>query len=260
VGRLDGRVAIITGGAAGIGKHTVACFLAEGARVLAADRDAEGIAQLLEESADANLDGVVTDIRDEDQVAAMVARCVDRFGRLDIAFNNAGRTGRGYIHELPKKTWDIVVDVVAVGTFLCVKHEARQLIAQGEGGAIINMASINAVQAGEGFAAYCAAKAGVEMLTKVSALELGRHNIRVNSIAPGVVRTPRAEAGAAAPGNEDAFAALTPLGRIAEMDDIASAALFLASDDARHMTGHHLRVDGGASLTKYPEAFRVGLE
>jgi NAD(P)-dependent dehydrogenase (short-subunit alcohol dehydrogenase family) len=146
--------------------------------------------------------------------------------------------------------------VCLTGTFLCIKHEAGRLIAQGEGGSIINVASINAVQAAEGFAAYCSAKAGVAMLTKVAALELGRHRIRVNGIGPGVIHTPMIETPLAiVPGLEEAFVDEAPIGRVGEPEDIARLAVYLASDESSLMSGQTVLIDGGATLKKYPELF-----
>jgi 3-oxoacyl-[acyl-carrier protein] reductase len=255
-GTLDGKVAIITGGASGIGKRTAELFVEEGARVIIADLNGDGVAATVEQLGNNQADGIQLDIRDEDAVKRMVDQAFSRFGRLDIGFNNAGIMGFSPVHLYPLEEWDRLVGVCLTGTFLCIKHEARRLIPQGEGGSIINVASINAVQAAEGFAAYCSAKAGVAMLTKVSALELGRHRIRVNGIGPGVIRTPMTEMPLATiPGLEDAFWREAPIGRLGEPGDVARLALYLASDESSLMTGQTLFVDGGTTLKKYPELF-----
>ena len=150
-----------------------------------------------------------------------------------------------------------MIDVCLTGVFLCIKHESKHLIEQGSGGSIINTASLNSIQATEGLAAYCSAKAGVAMLTKVSALELGRHNIRVNSIGPGLIRTPLTEGLRDVPGLEDAFAAEAPLGRVGEPEDVAQLALWLASDASSLMTGQTVQLNGGADINKYPPLFDV---
>jgi 3-oxoacyl-[acyl-carrier protein] reductase len=255
MGRLDGKVAIITGGASGIGKRTAELFVEEGARVIIADLNGDGMAAVVAQLGKDHADGVQLDIRDEEAVKGMVEQAFSRFGRLDIALNNAGTGSFCPIHLHPLEEWQRIVGVCLTGSFLCIKHEAARLIAQGQGGSIINMASINAVQAAEGFAAYCSAKAGLAMLTKVAALELGRHRIRVNGIGPGVVHTPLAELMLSVPGLEDAFVQEAPIGRVGEPEDVARLALYLASDESSLMSGQTLLIDGGATLKKYPELF-----
>jgi len=227
----------------------------EGARVVVADVNADGVGELIAALGHNYADGVTCDIRDEAQVENMVALAFRRFGRLDIAFNNAGVGGFSPIQSLALAEWERVLGTTLTGTFLCIKHEAARLIAQGQGGSIINVASINATQAAEGFAAYCSAKAGVDMLTKVGALELGRHNIRVNAIGPGLIHTPLSAGLSSVPGLEAAFAKESALGRVGEPEDIARVAVFLASDQSSLMTGQTLYVDGGATLKGYPALF-----
>lgn len=255
MGRLDGKVAVVTGGASGIGKGAVEAFVREGARVIIADVDSEAIGALIGKLGHNYADGAEVDVRDEDAVARMVAQAVRRFGRLDIAVNNAGVGGFSPVQDYPLDDWDRVIGISLTGTFLCIKHEAKQLIQQGGGGSIINIASLNAIQATEGFAAYCSAKAGVAMLTKVSALELGRHKIRVNAVGPGLIHTPATAGMLAVPGLEDAFIHEAPIGRAGEPEDVANLLLYLASDESTLMTGQTLYLDGGASLKKYPELF-----
>ncbi|MDZ7727822.1 MAG: SDR family oxidoreductase [Dehalococcoidia bacterium] len=190
MGRLDGKVAIVTGGASGIGRGAVVAFVEEGARVYVADLDAAGIGGLVSELGHNYVDGTATDTTDEAAVQKMVDGCVRRFGRLDVALNNVGIGGFSPIQDYPAEDFRRVVDVCLAGTFLCIKHESRHLIDAGHGGSIINIASLNATQPTEGFAAYCSAKAGVAMLTEVAALELGRRGIRVNAIGPGTHRDP----------------------------------------------------------------------
>lgn len=255
-GKLDGKVAIITGGASGIGKRTAELFVEEGARVIIGDLNGAGVTAMVEQLGSNYADGMQLDIRDEEAVKQMVDQAFSRFGRLDVAFNNAGIGSFCPIELHTLEEWDRVVGVCLTGTFLCIKHEAGRLIAQGQGGSIINVASINAVQAAEGFAAYCSAKAGVAMLTKVAALELGRHRIRVNGIGPGVIRTPMTETPLATiPDLEDAFLHEAPIGRIGEPEDVARLALYLASDESSLVSGQTVLIDGGATLKKYPELF-----
>jgi len=255
MGMLDGKVAIVTGGASGIGKAIVEAFVREGSRVIVGDVDGAGIGRLIGELGHNQVDGAEVDVRDEAAVERMVGQAVRRFGRLDIAVNNAGVGGFAPIQAYPLEEWERVVGISLTGTFLCIKHEAARMMAQGKGGSIINIASLNAVQPAAGFAAYCAAKAGVAMLTKVAALELGRHGIRVNAIGPGLVHTPATAPMTAVPGLEAAFIAETALGRAGEPEDVAGLALYLASDVSSLMTGQTLYIDGGASLKKYPELF-----
>ncbi len=259
--RLAGKVAIVTGGASGIGQRIAEVFVEEGARVLVADVDGDGIGRMIGRLGHNHTDGAQVDVRDEEAVRRMVEQAVRRFGRLDVAVNNAGVGGFSPIQSYALADWDRVIGISLTGTFLCAKHEAGQMIAQGGGGSIINIASLNAIQPAEGFAAYCAAKAGVVGLTKVAALELGRHQIRVNAIGPGLIHTPAVAPMLAIPGLEEAFVHEAPLGRAGEPDDVARLALWLASDESALMTGQALYLDGGASLTRYPELFpRFGVE
>lgn len=261
MGRLDGKVAIVTGGASGIGQRVAEVFVEEGARVLIADVDGDGIGAMIARLGHNYADGALTDVRDEDAVLRMVEQAGRRFGRLDVAVNNAGVGGFSPIQSYPLADWERVIGISLTGTFLCTKLVAAQLIAQGQGGSIINIASLNAIQPAEGFAAYCAAKAGVVGLTKVAALELGRHHIRVNAIGPGLIHTPAVAPMLAIPGLEEAFVQEAPLGRAGEPDDVARLALWLASDESTLMTGQALYLDGGASLNRYPALFpRFGIE
>ena len=255
MGKLDGKVAVVTGGASGIGMAAVEAFVAEGARVIVGDLDGDGIGALIGRLGHNQVDGAIVDVRDETAVERMVDQAFRRFGRLDIALNNAGVGGFAPIQSYGLEDWERVVGISLTGTFLCIKHQAGRLIAQGQGGSIINMASLNAIQPTEGFAAYCSAKAGIAMLTKVAALELGRHQVRVNAIGPGLIHTPATAGMTALPGLEEAFIAEAPLGRAGEPEDIAKLTVFLASDDSSLMTGQTLYADGGASLKKYPELF-----
>ncbi|MEO6397731.1 MAG: SDR family NAD(P)-dependent oxidoreductase, partial [Tepidiformaceae bacterium] len=147
MGKLEGKVAIITGGASGIGKRTAELFVEEGARLIVGDLNADGIGALIGQLGHNYVDGATLDVRDEPAVERMVAQAVRRFGRLDIAVNNAGVGGFSPIQDYPLEDWDRVIGITLTGTFLCMKHEAQRLIAQGEGGSIINIASLNAIQA-----------------------------------------------------------------------------------------------------------------
>jgi len=201
------------------------------------------------------VDGATVDITDEAAVQGMVEKAVRRFGRVDIAFNNAGVGGFSPIQDYPLEQFQRVIDICLTGTFLCIKHESKHLIGAGHGGSIINIASLNAIQATEGFAAYCSAKAAVAMLTKVAALELGRHGIRVNAIGPGLIHTPLTEGLRSNPAIYQGFIDNSPMGRAGEPEDVAQLAVYLASDASSLMTGQTLYIDGGQSLKKYPELF-----
>ncbi len=255
MGKLDGKVAIVTGGASGIGRGTVEEFVKEGARVVVADLSDDGIGELVSVLGHNAVDGVAMDVRDEDAVKSLVRQTVSRFGRLDIAFNNAGIGGFSPIQQYPLDDWDRVIGVCLTGVFLCMKHEAAQLIEQGSGGTIINTASINATQPAQGLAAYCAAKAGVSMLTKVGALELGQYQIRVNAVGPGLIHTPMTKGLTSVPGLEEAFINEAPMGRLGEPEDVAGLVSFLASDDASLISGQTYVIDGGATANRYPALF-----
>lgn len=255
MGRLDGKVAIVAGGASGIGMAVVEAFVAEGARVIVGDLDGDGIGALIGRLGHNQVDGTVVDVRDEAAVERVVDQAFRRFGRLDAAVNNAGVGGFSPIQSCALEDWNRVLGVSLTGTFLCIKHQAARLIKQGQGGSIINISSLNAIEPAEGFAAHCSAKAGVAMLTKVAALELGRHRIRVNAIGPGLIHTPAPAGITAPPGLEDAFIAETPSGREGEPEGVAKFAVYLASDDSRLVTGQALSIDGGASLKRTRSSF-----
>ena len=252
--QLDGKVALITGAASGIGLATAQLFVEQGARVAMVDRNADGVHEAARPMGDAAL-ALHADVTDEDDVSRMVADCVGRFGRLDVAFNNAGIAGMAALHEQSLENFQRVIDVCLTGVFLCLKHESLQLMSQGEGGSLINTASINATQATAGLSAYCSAKAGVTMLTKVSALELGPHGVRVNAIGPGHTKTPMTARVRTVDGFDDAMIGATPMGRLGEPSDIANMALYLASDASPWVSGQTFYVDGGITVNELPPGF-----
>lgn len=247
--RLTGKVAVITGGASGMGKASVFRFLAEGARVVVADYNAATGAATIEEAAAAGyrdaVDFIRTDVARETDVEAMLQRALKRFGRLDIVFNNAGVGGAiGPLTETTVADWDYTMDVLAKGVFLGIKHAARVLRAQGQGGSIINTSSVAALSGDGGPMVYSAAKAAVLSLTRSAAVELAPDRIRVNAICPGFIATPLAELDR--PDETRArFATAQPWPDFGRGEHIAGAALFLASDDAEFVTGEALIVDGG---------------
>ncbi len=253
--KLQGKVALVTGGASGIGLAISKRFVSEGAKVMLADLNADGARDKADELGE-QAAWVAVDLSGEEGAEEMVRATVGAFGRLDIAINGAGIGTLAPIVDHSIEQWDNVLNVNLRGVFLSTKHEARQMQAQGDGGAIVNIASINARQASEGMAAYCCSKAGVEMFTKVAAMEFAEHNIRVTAIGPGIVDTPLAAPLIAFPTVRDEFLENIPAGRMGTPDDIANAALFLVSDEATWVTGTTLFVDGGELTKRYPELLR----
>ena len=238
-GRLQGKIAIVTGAASGIGKATAAMFVREGATVIAADVNGS--------------DGVVAaDAGREEDVAALIERAVADHGGLDIFFANAGISGGlASIFEQSPEDWQEILRVNLIGPFLAIKHAAPVMKERG-GGSIICTASVAGIRAGAGGPAYSASKAGVISLIEVAATQLCGANIRVNAICPGLIETGMTQPlfdNARAVGKEDMIGHLNPLKRGGEPDEIAKAALFLASDDASYVNGHALVVDGGLSCS-----------
>jgi NAD(P)-dependent dehydrogenase (short-subunit alcohol dehydrogenase family) len=253
VTRLARKVALITGGASGIGEATVRLFVQEGAAVAIADIQDERGRRLAGELGD-RAAYVHTDVSREPDVQAAVAETVKRFGRLDCIFNNAGYGGvGGRIEAIDIAGFDSTVGVLLRGVLLGMKHAAPVMKRQG-GGSIISTASIAGLVAGYGPHVYSAAKAAVIQLTKTVAMELGEHNVRVNCICPGGIATPIfgkglgmsvEDADALVPQMKGILENLQPIKRSGLPDDIAHAALWLASDDATFVNGHALVVDGG---------------
>ena len=262
--RLEGRVAVITGGASGMGRATVERFLSEGASVVVGDLNSANGERLVEElSRHGHADRLRftrTDVSVEDDVAAMIELASSSFGRLDVVFNNAGLGGAvGPITEIDVEAWDYTFHVLVRGVFLGTKHGARAMIGHGEGGSIINTASIAGLSGGAGPQAYSAAKAAVINLSKTTAVELAPHRIRVNAICPGLIFTPLMHLG----DEEDAervMRSVQPLPRRGEGADIAAAALYLASDESVFVSGEALVVDGAltAAGTRINDAMKGG--
>jgi NAD(P)-dependent dehydrogenase (short-subunit alcohol dehydrogenase family) len=247
-GRLDGRRALVTGAASGIGRAITERFVADGASVVAVDIDEAGLAALSTHFGDA----VVTatcDVTSEDSVASACA-VADDLGGLDVVVANAGRGTYSPVVDHGVDEWRAILDLCLTGVFLTIKHAAP---VTHDGGSIITIASLNATQPSAGMSAYCAAKAGVVMLTKVAAMELGARRIRVNSIAPGLVETNATSGFFAVPGVVPEFVENTTLGRFAQPDDIANVAAFLAGDGSGFVSGTSFAVDGGASTKRYPD-------
>jgi NAD(P)-dependent dehydrogenase (short-subunit alcohol dehydrogenase family) len=250
--RLEGKVALITGGNSGIGRATALLFAQEGARVAITGRDEARGQAVAAEIAAAGGQAIFlrSDVRFAEDCRRAVEATLERFGRLDILFNNAGLFYPHTVIDCTEEEWDLTVDVGLKGTFLMSKYALPHLIAQG-GGVIVNNASGWGLVGGDAAAAYCAAKGGVVLLTKAMAIDHARQGVRVNCVCPGDVDTPMLPADAQARGMkwEDylASAANRPMGRIGRPEEIARAVLFLASDDSSFMTGAALAVDGGGT-------------
>lgn len=251
-GRFAGKTAIVTGAASGIGRAITERLIAEGARVAGGDLNEAGLNDLAAECGDA-FAFALTDVTREADCEALVALTVERFGRLDAAFNVAGGNRSGYLLDQAEEDWQWTIDLCLKGVFLGVKHQARQMVRGGRGGAIVNIASLNAHVPMYAGAAYSTAKAGVEMLTKNAALEFADYDIRVNAILPGLVQTPLTRRHF---DNEDALAAFMdriPQRRPAQPEEIAAPSLYLASDDASYVNGASLLVDGAWAVSGYPD-------
>jgi len=247
--RLDEKVAVVTGGASGMGLATVIRFLEEGASVVIADFNETTGTTALKEAIRLGYEGKVsfikTDVASEADIVAMLDEAVNRFGRLDVLFNNAGVGGAiGPLTETTTEDWDYTFDVLAKGVFLGLKHGARHMQAQGQGGSIINTASIAGLSGDAGPLVYSAAKAAVISMSKAAAVELAEYRIRVNAICPGFIATPLADGGKPE-ATRKSFSKAQPWPDYGRGEHIAGAALFLATSDSEFVTGEYLVVDGG---------------
>lgn len=247
MGRLDGRVAVITGAASGIGAATAQRFAAEGASIAGLDLVGPTPEVVVGLEASAPEVGYwPLDVRDEAQVEARVADVVERFGRIDILLNAAGVSSAGSVDQVPGDEWDRVLDINLKGTYLVSKHVVPQMVAAG-GGSVVNIASIEGLVGFSGQAAYNASKGGVVLLTRNMAADYGRQGVRVNCVCPGLIDTPMTEV-LHDPGLapiRDWFVDQHLMGRAGRPEEVAAAILFLASDDASFVNGHSLVVDGG---------------
>jgi NAD(P)-dependent dehydrogenase (short-subunit alcohol dehydrogenase family) len=245
---LKGKVGIITGGTSGVGRETAILFATAGAKVVVAGRREQEGKETIELIRAAGGEGVFakTDVTKASEVEALVQKTAETYGRLDIAFNNAGIEGVWVpIVRQSEEDWDRTIATNLKGVWLCLKYELRQMLKQGEGGAIVNMSSIMGTVGSSGAAAYSASKHGVIGLTKSAALENARSKVRVNAVCPGVIETAMAERIFGAPQVHKFVLGCHPLGRFAEPREIAEAVLWMCSDNASFMTGQSLVVDGG---------------
>lgn len=249
MGTLEGKVALVTGAGSGIGRAIAGRLAADGASLVLGDIDDAALERVA-----AEVGGRVAvghcDVTVESDQEALVALATDWFGGLDIVVANAGAGAFAPVVDHPLETWQGIIDLCLTGVFLTFKHGGR---AVRDGGSLIAISSLNGTQPSAGMAAYCTAKAGVIMLTRVTAMELGARGVRVNAIAPGLVETNATSAFWMVPGVVESFVDNTTLGRFARPDDIADVAAFLASDAASFISGSVLAVDGGAGTKKYPD-------
>ncbi|MEC0173708.1 SDR family NAD(P)-dependent oxidoreductase [Paenibacillus favisporus] len=242
--KFDSKVAIVTGGASGIGEATVRMFASEGAKVVIADFSDRG--QTLSE--ELNAQGydtlfVKTNVTQEAEVQRMVEQTVAKFGKLDILFANAGIAKDGPADRLSSDSWQRTIDINLTGVFLSDKYAIQQMLSQETGGAIVNCGSIHSHVGKAGVTAYASAKGGVKLLTQSMAADYAAKGIRINAVCPGYIDTPLIQ------GRDEAITAhltsLHPMGRLGKPEEVAKAVLFLASEDASFITGASLLVDGG---------------
>ena len=240
---MSDRTAVVVGGASGIGRAVAHALAADSCRVTIADRNAEGARTVAAELGEPHTAATV-EVTDEASVRALF----EHGGALDVVVNTAGYSGVGLITDLAVEDFRSVVDVCLTGAFLVIKHAAPRLR---DGGALVSLSSLNGRQPAAAMSAYCAAKAGLSMLTQVAALELAPRGIRVNAVAPGFVHTPLTEPATQIPGVLEEYLENTPLGRAGTPEDIAEAVMFLSK--APWLTGEVLDLNGGAHMKRYPD-------
>jgi len=251
--RLSNKVAIITGAGSGIGRETSLLFLEEGAQVVLADINEATLEETMnlvsQKGFKDNAVSVIADVSKESAIESMVKTAMDEFGQLDILFNNAGLGGAfGSISDIDGDEWDQSMVILLKSVFMGIKHASKVMKTNPNGASIINTASIAGMSGGGGPQAYSAAKAAVINLSQTTALELGEFKIRVNSISPGAINTPLLNA--LSEDWDDRIKGLQPIEELGQPLDIAYAALFLASDESRFVTGHNLCVDGGLTVDR----------
>jgi NAD(P)-dependent dehydrogenase (short-subunit alcohol dehydrogenase family) len=258
-GMFEGKVAVVTGGASGIGRVVAQMFAREGAKVVVSTgRNVEGLQETVKlikaEGGEASY--VRCDVTKASDVQAMIEETVKLYGRLDLALNNAGvgpdgkRVPLASIAEMPEELWDLTVDTNLKGVYLCLKYELQQMIKQGTGGAIVNISSAAAVKPGPDFCAYNSSKAGLTGLTKTAALEGAKYGIRVNAVLPGPIQNTLlwTNLTGTTPGESERITKDLPLQRVGYPEDIGEAVIWFCSSKANFVTGQSLGVDGGLSI------------
>jgi len=247
--KLANKVAIVTGATQGIGLACAQRLIADGAKVMLVDIKPEG--KSAAETLGASAAFCTADVSQKADVDAMIAATLQAFGRIDILVNNAGVTHKAEFLDLTEEDFDRVLGINLKSMFLCGQAAARQMVSQG-GGVIINMSSVNSELVMTNQVPYNVSKGGVNQLTRVMALSLAPHGIRVNAVAPGTILTELAKAAVlASPEQRHTILSRTPLGRCGEPEEVASVVSFLASDDASYMTGQNLFIDGGRMILNY---------
>lgn len=250
--RFAGKIAVITGAAQGIGRATAERFLAEGAKVVLADIDAARLQATAAAigTADSVL-AVTTDIAEKAQIDALIAAAVARFGRIDILVNNAGICPVADFLDFTEEQFDRTLAINLRAAFFGTQAAGRQMIAQGTGGVIVNMSSINSGLANPSVAPYAISKGGMNQVTSTAALAFAPHGIRVCGVGPGTIATEIIKGAFTERAGMDAILARTPLGRLGEPEEIAGVVAFLASEDASYITGETIYPDGGRRILNY---------
>jgi NAD(P)-dependent dehydrogenase (short-subunit alcohol dehydrogenase family) len=246
--RFTGKVVFITGAASGSGRAAALAFAAEGARITILDRSTDALEQVRTsvKNAGAEVMAITCDVSSPEQVEAAVKQVVDRFGRLDVAFNNAGVENKAApVHEIDLAEWDRILGINLRGTFVCMKHELEQMVKQG-GGVVVNTSSGAGIRGVAGGAAYAASKHAIIGLTRSAALDYAKQNIRVNAVLPGNIETPMMDRFTG--GDIQKAIDLEPVGRLGKPEEIAEAVLWMASDLGGFVTGAATVIDGGWSL------------
>jgi NAD(P)-dependent dehydrogenase (short-subunit alcohol dehydrogenase family) len=245
---LQNKVALVTGGTTGIGRDTAVLFAKAGAKVVVSgrrEREGQETSNLIRAAGGDGL-FVKSDVSKSSDVQSLVQKTVEKFGGLDIAFNNAGIEGKWVpLIEQSLEDWDAVIDINLKGTWLCLKYEIQQMLKQGGGGTIVNMSSVAGLMGAAGAGVYCASKHGVIGLTRTAALEHAANGIRVNAVCPAVIETAMSDRAFADPEANKRVLALHPIGRFGKPMEVAEALLWLCSSKSSFMTGHYIVLDGG---------------
>lgn len=242
MGKLDGKIAIITGGASGIGEGMVDLFQAEGATVIAADINEEALRRASEKE---NVHGMKLNVASDEEWAAFAKEVKEKFGRIDILVNNAGISSEKAFTDIDLEDWQKMMAINGFGPFAGMKHVAP-MMAEQKSGSIVNISSYTA-QIGQGFNHYTASKGAVRAISRAAATTFGRSGVRVNALFPGIIETPMTQNLSASKELLEQLVRATPLQRLGKPADIAKAALFLASDDSSYITGAEIVIDGGFS-------------